>query len=226
SWTDSIGNAWLFGGECFDANGSEGILNDLWEYQPVSPAVTSSFAIIGTAATVKPGVTMANTSTIAVKPSGGFIGSVALTATVTSSPTGAQYPPTLSFGSSTPVNISGSAAGTATLTISTTAGSSPQCTSANHLQRGIPWYARGGAVLACALLFGIPARRRTCQTVLGMVALLLALSASVAACGGGGGGTSCPNVITAGTTAGIYTITVTGTSGSTTTTGTIALTVQ
>jgi hypothetical protein len=76
------------------------------------------------------------------------------------------------------------------------------------------------------LLFGIPARRCSWRTMLGMLALLVTFSASVAACGGGGGGTSCPNVITAGTTAGTYTITVNGTSGSTTTTGTVTLTVQ
>jgi hypothetical protein len=58
------------------------------------------------------------------------------------------------------------------------------------------------------------------------IALLVTFSVTVAACGGGGGGTSCPNVITAGTTAGTYTITVTGTSGSTTTTGTVTVTVQ
>jgi N-acetylneuraminic acid mutarotase len=34
SWTDSSGNLWLFGGLGFDAGGSEGNLNDLWEYKP------------------------------------------------------------------------------------------------------------------------------------------------------------------------------------------------
>lgn len=191
----------------------------------VTTGVNPTFTVIGTPVTIAPGVTTANTSTITVTPAGGFTGSVSLTGSVTSSPTGAQYPPTLSFGSTTPVSISGTAAATAILTISTTAGSSPQCTSVNDLQRGIPWYAGGSAVLACVLLFGIRARRRSWQTMLGMLALLVTFSASVASCGGGGG-SSCPNVITAGTTAGTYTITVTGTSGSTTTTGTVALTVQ
>jgi N-acetylneuraminic acid mutarotase len=34
SWTDSAGNFWLFGGEGADANGNNGLLNDLWEFSP------------------------------------------------------------------------------------------------------------------------------------------------------------------------------------------------
>jgi N-acetylneuraminic acid mutarotase len=34
SWTDSNGNLWLFGGMGFDASGSWGALNDLWEFTP------------------------------------------------------------------------------------------------------------------------------------------------------------------------------------------------
>jgi hypothetical protein len=159
-----------------------------------------------------------------VTPAGGFTGSVVLTAAVTSSPTGAQYPPTLSFGSTSPVSITGTSAGTATLTITTTAATSAALV---HPKRpGVPWYAAGGATLACILLFGIPARRRSWQTMLGMVALLVALTGGVLACGGGGstgggGGTGNP-----GTTAGTYTLTITGTSGTTTATGTVTLNVQ
>jgi len=35
-WTDSNGDFWLFGGAGFDANGSFGELNDLWEFSPTS----------------------------------------------------------------------------------------------------------------------------------------------------------------------------------------------
>jgi len=35
AWTDASGNFWLFGGNGFDSNGaSDGLLNDLWRYQP------------------------------------------------------------------------------------------------------------------------------------------------------------------------------------------------
>jgi N-acetylneuraminic acid mutarotase len=33
-WTDAAGNLWVFGGHGVDAGGSEGVLNDLWEYSP------------------------------------------------------------------------------------------------------------------------------------------------------------------------------------------------
>jgi hypothetical protein len=82
-------------------------------------------------------------------------------------------------------------------------------------------YGAGGMVLACILLFGIPARRRRWRALLGMLALAAVFAGSMAACSGGGGGGGKP-----GTTAGTYTITVTGTSGATTETGTVTLTVQ
>jgi N-acetylneuraminic acid mutarotase len=36
NWTDKSGNFWLFGGSGFDANGGDGALADLWEYNPTS----------------------------------------------------------------------------------------------------------------------------------------------------------------------------------------------
>ena len=186
---------------------------------------TPSFALKGTAVSLTPGATTSNSSTVTVTPAGGFTGSVTLTAAVTSSPTGAQYPPTFSFGSTSPVSITGTTAGTATLTITTTAATSAALVLPKR--NGVPWYAAGSAALAGILLFGIPARRRSWRTMLGMLVFLVALTGGVFACGGGGsgggggGGTGNP-----GTTAGTYTVTVTGTSGTTTATGTVALTVQ
>jgi N-acetylneuraminic acid mutarotase len=40
AWTDKAGNLWLFGGVGFDATGSYGQLNDLWEYKPSSNSWT------------------------------------------------------------------------------------------------------------------------------------------------------------------------------------------
>ena len=189
-----------------------------------SVTVTSpSFALSSTAVTVTPGATTGNTSAITVTPAGGFAGSVALTAAITSSPSGGQYPPTLSFGSTSPVSITGVTAGTATLTISTTAPSSASLVVPKH--SGAPWYASGGAALACLLLFGIRARRRSWRTFLGMLAFLVALTGGVLACGGGGGGGGGGNS-NPGTTAGTYTVTVTGVSGSLTQTATVAVTVN
>ena len=36
SWKDSTGNLWLFGGDGFDAWTRQGVLNDLWKYEPSS----------------------------------------------------------------------------------------------------------------------------------------------------------------------------------------------
>jgi sugar lactone lactonase YvrE len=189
----------------------------------VTTTVNPSFTISGTAVSVAPGETTGNNSTITVTPVGGFTGSVALTASITSSPSGAQHLPTLSFGSTNPVAIAGTSAGTATLTISTTAAGSAALVYPKRL--GVPWYPTGSAVLAGILLFGIPRRRRAWRTMLGMVTLLVALAGGMLACTGGSigsnGGSSSP-----GTTAGTYTITLTGTSGSTTNMGTVSLTVK
>jgi len=185
-----------------------------------------TITVAGTAVTVTPGATTGNTSTITVTPAGGFTGSVALTAAVTTSPAGAQDAPTLSFGTTTPVSITGATADAATLTISTTAAVSG-CSSSNEMQKKLPWFAAGGSVLAFAFLFGIPTRRRSWRTMLGMLALLIAFGGGVLACGGGGGGGGgCTTPNNPGTTAGAYTITVTGTSGTLTETGTVTLTVQ
>jgi hypothetical protein len=192
----------------------------------VTTAVSSSFTVSGTAVSVAPGATSGNTSTITIAPVGGFTGIVALTAAISSCPTDDLYPPTLSFSSTSQVNITSTTAGTATLTFTTTA---PTSSALVYPKRpGVPWYAGGGAVLAGLLLLGKPARRRYWRTMLGILILLAALTASVMACGGGsggGGGGGGGGGIT-GTTAGTYTITVTGTSGTITQTGTVTLNVQ
>ena len=94
---------------------------------------------------------------------------------------------------------------------------------------GTPWYVTCGATLACILLFGIPAQKRKWQNMLGIFALLIALSSGVLACGGGGsanGGGGGGTTSYLGTTVGTYTITVTGTSGAATSTGYVTILVQ
>jgi ABC-type glycerol-3-phosphate transport system substrate-binding protein len=65
--------------------------------------------------------------------------------------------------------------------------------------------------------------------MLGMLSLLAILAGGIAACGGGGsygGGGGTTTTTHPGTTPGDYTVTITGTSGSTTATCSIALTVN
>jgi hypothetical protein len=181
-----------------------------------NPGIT----ITGTAVTVTAGATTGNVSFVTLTPAGGFTGSVTLTAAVTSSPTGAHDMPTMSFGGNSPVSISGTAAVTVPLTISTTA--TVGCTQAYRTPREFPWYTGGGAVLACALLFSVSARRRRRRLALALGALLIALLGGWLACGGG----DLPCTAIPGTTSGAYTITVTGASGAITATGTVNLTVH
>lgn len=189
--------------------------------ETVTLLVAPSFTVSGTTVIVAPGATTGNTSTITLTPSGAFTGSVALTAAITNSPSGAEYIPTLSFGATTPVSISGAAASSATLTITTTAATSAALVSPPRPR--LPWYTAGGATMAFLLLFGIPARRRRWRSIFGMLALFAALACGVIACGGSA---SAPPPSNPGTTAGAYTITVTGTSGVTTATSAITLNVQ
>jgi hypothetical protein len=183
------------------------------------PGVT----ITGTPVTVTAGATTGNTSTITVTPTGGFTGSVVLTALVAPDWTGVAYHmPTVSFGATSPVNISGTAAGTATLAVTTTA--AVGCSQAQQRNPEVPWYTGGGAILACLMLFSISVRRRRWRPALGMAALLIIVAASLLACGGGSNSTC--NGTTGGTTPGPYTIIVYGTSGATGTLGQVMLTVQ
>jgi N-acetylneuraminic acid mutarotase len=191
----------------------------------VTVAVNPSFTVSGTAVTVAPGATTNNTSTITVTPAGGFTGSVALTAVVTASPSGALDLPTFSFGGTTPLTFAGPNPRTATLTVTTTATTRGALDYRKRPRAA--WYMISGATLACMLIFGIPTHRRRWQTMLGLLALMVTLSGGVLACGSGGsssvgaGGGGTP-----GTTAGTYTITLTGTSGGVSETGTVTLVVQ
>ena len=178
------------------------------------------FTISGTAVTVTAGATSGNTSTISVTPSGGFTGSVTLTAAITSEPNGAVNPPTFSFGSTSPVNITSTGAGTATLTIYTAAEGG--CTASNRAIPKLPRHIPDGAALALLVLIAVP-RRQGWRAWLALVLLLACLTGGVSACGSSGGKSTC-NAITAPTTSGTYIIT--GTSGTTTATGTVNLTVE
>jgi hypothetical protein len=187
----------------------------------VANPVPASFAVTGSSVTIEPGATTGNYSTITITPSGGFTGSVTLSASVTSSPLGAQDLPTLSFGTTSPVTITGTAAGTATLVVTTTAPTSAALAHPDH--DGAPWLAAGGTLLAGLLFFCIPARRRDGWMMLGTVALWLTLTGGAVACGSGGGGGGGGNP---GTTPGAYNMLVTGVSGSETQTFNVEINVQ
>jgi hypothetical protein len=192
----------------------------------VATAPPPGFTVSAPALSIAPGASTNNTVAVTLTPVTGFTGSVALSAQVTASPAAATDLPTVSFGSTSTVAITGSSPMTATLTINT----SPQVTSRNNAQP-IPGsgglFAAGGAVLACGFLCGIPGRRlhRLLRQSHGrwlILALAFALlSLGLSSCGG-----HTKKITDPGTTPGSYTITVTATSGTISSTGTIALTVQ
>lgn len=187
------------------------------------PVPAMTFSLQGTAVSIAAGATTGNTSAITVAPSGGLTGSVALTASITSSPSGASDPPTLSFGSSSPVSLTGTKSGIATMTIV----SSPSTrASVTYPKRtGSSLYVAGGASLTCLLLCGLPWKRGNRRALFGLFLLLFTFSYGASACGHGstGGGGSQGGQ---GTTSGNYVVLVTGKSGSTIVTTTVNLTVQ
>jgi subtilase family serine protease len=168
----------------------------------------ADFQIYGTVATIAaPGGT--TTSTITIDGRNGFSGAVGLSCTA---PASALITCSLSSSSVTPGGASNTAS--ATLTIKTTAASA----TLDHRTTPL-WWTGNGAVFAGLLLVGIPTRRRRLAVALTLVAL--ALVASLAGCGGGSSSPKNP-----GTPAGSYTVTVTGTSGSTSHTTNVSVVVH
>ena len=149
-----------------------GFLSSSSQNLPLQIVALPAFAISGTVVSVSRGATSGNQSTITVTPSGGFTGNVTVTATITASPTGVQDPPTLSFGSTSAVDITGASAGTAILTISTTAATSAAL--AYPERPGARWYNLAGLAFALVFGMGIPSRRSNWRTRLGLLVFLLA----------------------------------------------------
>ncbi len=172
--------------------------------------------------TVTRGATSGNTGTVSVEGRYGFSGTVGLTCAVTTSMTNVNDTPTCSL-SPPSVTISGTTAQTSTLAVNTTAASSAK----NEMKR-LFWLPAGGTALALLLFFISPKRPRGWPALLGLLTLFVFLSATgCGGSGGGGAGGKGGGGGDSGTTAGTYTITVTGTSGTiSASVGTITLTVQ
>lgn len=182
-----------------------------------------SFTVSGAAVSLVHGADTANTSTITITPLAGFTGLVTLAAQIIASPAGAQNLPTIRFSSTNPVHIAGATPAMVTMTISTTSNSSPV---AQNAQASARWYATGSAAMACLLLFWFPARKHSLRNLLGLFALLAVLVSNAVGCTANLGSAAAGLQTDTGTTAGSYTIAVTGTSGSIVVTAPITLIVQ
>jgi len=179
---------------------------------PAAGSGAGQFTLTGTAIDI-PAPGASGTSTITITPSGGFTGTVALSCALATGPSFASDSPACSI--SQPPAIKDTQAVTATLTLST---SPAPNTAARRSLTGLG----GGAALAAVFLLFVP-RRRSWRAFLGLFmlgAFLVGVSgcASKVAVG--------PYITTGGTTPGVYTLTVTGTSGSVQATTTIDVQVQ
>jgi hypothetical protein len=193
----------------------------------LAAAASGSFTLAASPATLT--VTpVANTTTTSMwtlegTSVNGFAGTVALSCAVTPA---TSQPPTCSVS---PGSLSLAANGTATSTLTiTSAGPYSNClTTASTKSQWL----RGssGVALAGLLLLMLPVRKRRALRTLAMVCLLAAGLGSMSGCSGSTVSTTIcsqtSEAITAGTTAGAYSVTVTGTSGSLTSAAPVTLAV-
>jgi subtilase family serine protease len=166
---------------------------------------TGTFTLSATTpAAVAPGTSA--TSTITVSTTTGYVGTATLSCALTSpAASSVSDAPTCSLSSTAVTLSSTTTSATTTATVSTTAATASEHTPPNPRGKGSGWMG-GGAVLAFLVFLGIPARRRSWRSMLGAVVVMMAL----------GGLSGCGNFwqdpyTAAGTSAGTYTFTVTGT---------------
>jgi hypothetical protein len=186
--------------------------------------VIPGFTISAAPLTLQPGATSSNTSIITITPTGGFSGVVALAAGITSAPANAQNLPALSFQTTGFVTVGNALPGTAVLTVTTTA---PVSGVASGSRRPIlPGVAAGGAAFACIFLVIVPFNRRGWRNMLGALVLYALFVCGMNGCTIVATQSTTAQATNTGTTPGTYTITITGASGSTSSTGSFTLTVQ
>jgi subtilase family serine protease len=161
------------------------------------------------------------TGNVTISAGANYSGTMALSCTLTSSPSGAQSLPTCNL-SPTSLTLTSEGTGTSTLTIDTTVVSTESLMLPAQLQL---WRLGGtGSLLAALVMFGIPARRRRWVSML----VLLFFVALAGGIGCGGGGSSSSHQTISATTAGTYTFAVKATDASTNVTASanVTLTVQ
>jgi trimeric autotransporter adhesin len=173
----------------------------------------AGFALTSTAATVSsPG--SSGTSTITITPTN-YTGAIGLGCVIASSPSGANGVdnPTCTVAPNMATIGSSEAPVTVTATVTTTASAATAAVAYPKTNR---WsLAVDGAALACILFFGIPARRRSWRSMLGLLVVLSAM-AGLACSGSVTLGPTTP--ATPGTSPGVYTFAVVGTDTVTSTT--------
>jgi hypothetical protein len=114
---------------------------------------------------------------------------------------------------------------TATLTINTTAASpaTPYAPAVDKQLKAI-YTVESSVAISALLLFGLRARRRQWKSLVPLV-VFAGIAGAVAGCGGDMNN-RLTSPVNPGTTIGMYTVTVTGTSGTTTATSAVSVTVN
>ncbi|HEY6375975.1 MAG TPA: Ig-like domain-containing protein, partial [Edaphobacter sp.] len=146
------------------------------------------------------GATTGNSYSVSVTPSLGFLGTANLTCTVSYNGSGTANAPTCTLGNPS-ISISLNAqSGSSLVTINSVA----RPTASSRLQS----WDRPGAITLCALvLWLVPVRRRSWRALMGVMVLLVGLTA-MSGCGGKGSSTPSAPVAT---TPGSYTMTIAAT---------------
>ncbi len=166
--------------------------------------VAAAYTVAATAVTIVPG--SSGTSTLTVSSANYYAGTVSFKCSVTSSPVGASDLPTCT-ASQTVTLTSTTTTGQAFVTVSSTAPTAALQRPVLPNSRG--WLGETGGAIVALVMFFVPKRRRSWRWI--TIALLaFVLFGTLSACGGGGGSVSTPPP-NPGTTAGGYTLTVTGT---------------
>jgi hypothetical protein len=172
---------------------------------------TFTLTPVVTPSSIAPGASAV--STITVSSVAGYAGAVTLTCQQQSGPSNASDAPSC-FVTSTSAGVaisSSSPSGMVAFTVSTTAPITAALSYPDLGGRGRGWAgAGGGAILALLVFLGVPARRRSWRSMLGVLVLMAALG-SLTACGGGGSSSTTPPNTNPGTTAGTYVFLVQGT---------------
>ena len=188
---------------------------------PAVPAFGVSTPAAATPSSVPPG--QPSTATVTAGSMGGFAGTVALACSVSPMP---LLAPTCSL-SPAQAQVAAGGQATSTLTISTT-GPTASLSRPSLRHDGSLVYAVVFPIIGLSLMGAGAAFDGRRKKILGLVLGCVVLGGLLlqVACGGGGGNSSTNTTSTPGTPAGSYTVTVTGSSGSTQHTTAVTLTVQ
>jgi VCBS repeat-containing protein len=194
-------------------------------YATLAAAVTVTVNLSDFTVTSAPAPTVAagqgTSTTLTVTTSTGYSGTVNLACSLTTSPANAVTAPTCELPTPQIVLQGGATTGSVQINLGTTARTTSMARPARF-----GWETTGGISFGLLVFFGVPKRRRVARFMLSILAIVLLLG-SISACGGGGSGGG--GGVPTGTTAGVYTFTVTATGSPAVTpvpSATVTLTVQ